>query len=182
VGFRLGRTLHKLYPVLIAVSTGLPTLRTFSMPGGCGSVAENEPRRNTVKQSAGTLLYREGPSGLEVLIVHPSGPYNRRAPWSIPKGVPDDGETDLAATARRETTEETGVTAGELTELGFIDYTKTRKRVHCFAGPASADATPRVASWEVDQARFVPVDEARRLLHPEQAVFIDRLLQHLGRV
>ena len=41
-----------------------------------------------MRQSAGTLLYREGPEGLEVLLVHPSGAYNRRAPWSIPKGEP----------------------------------------------------------------------------------------------
>ena len=134
-----------------------------------------------MKQSAGTLLYRRGPEGLEVLIVHPSGAYNRRAPWSIPKGVPGSKETDLAETARRETLEETGVAAeGELVDLGFIDYTKSRKRVFCFAGPAPADAQPRCASWEVDQACFVPVAKARGLLHPEQAVFVDRLLAHLG--
>ena len=134
-----------------------------------------------MKQSAGTLLYRQGPEGLEVLIVHPSGPYNRKAPWSIPKGIPDGDESDLASVARRETLEETGVRAeGELADLGFIDYTKSRKRVFCFAGPAPAEAEPRCASWEVDQVRFVPVAKARQLLHPEQAVFVDRLLAHLG--
>jgi predicted NUDIX family NTP pyrophosphohydrolase len=134
-----------------------------------------------MKQSAGTLLYRRGPEGLEVLIVHPSGPYNRKAPWSIPKGIPGDDEADLAATAVRETLEETGVGAeGELVDLGFIDYTKSRKRVFCFAGPAPAGAEPRCASWEVDQACFVPVAKARQLLHPDQAVFVDRLLAHLG--
>jgi predicted NUDIX family NTP pyrophosphohydrolase len=136
-----------------------------------------------MKQSAGTLLYREGPAGLEVLIVHPSGPYNRRAPWSIPKGIPDDAEADdLASAAVRETWEETGVrVAGGLVDLGFIDYQKSRKRVFCFAGPAPPGADPRPASWEVDQARFVPAEEARRLLHADQAVFVDRLLEHLGR-
>src|SRR5271168_5244524 len=92
----------------------------------------------TMKQSAGTLLYREGPQGLEVLLVHPSGNYNRKAPWSIPKGEPGE-DTDLEATARRETVEETGVTAGALTELGHIDYKKSRKRILCFAGPAPTD-------------------------------------------
>jgi len=43
-----------------------------------------------MKQSAGTLLYRQGPDGLEVLLIHPSGNYNRKAPWSIPKGEPGD--------------------------------------------------------------------------------------------
>jgi predicted NUDIX family NTP pyrophosphohydrolase len=126
------------------------------------------------KQSAGTLLYREGAAGLEVLIVHASGPYNRKAHWSIPKGEPDDAE-ELEAAARRETLEETGVRAGELTPLGSITYTKSRKQIHAFAGPGPPDAEPRCASWEVDQARFVPLDEARTLLHPEQAVFVDRL-------
>jgi predicted NUDIX family NTP pyrophosphohydrolase len=131
------------------------------------------------KQSAGTLLYRQRPGALEVLIVHPSGPYNRHAPWSIPKGVPNDGETDLEQTARRETLEEVGLPAGDLVSLGFIEYKKSHKDVHCFSGPAPADAVPRLASWEIDQARFVSIDEARRLLHPDQTPFLDRLLAHL---
>jgi len=131
------------------------------------------------KQSAGALLYRQGPDGLEVLIVHPSGPYNRRAPWSIPKGVPNKGETDMEQTARRETLEEVGITPGELVHLGYIEYKKSYKDVHCFAGPAPADAVPRLTSWEIDQARFVSIDEARRLLHPDQVPFLDRLLAHL---
>jgi predicted NUDIX family NTP pyrophosphohydrolase len=132
-----------------------------------------------MKQSAGTLLYRHGEESLEVLLVHPSGNYNRRAPWSIPKGEPDSEETDLEATARRETWEETGVKAGPLVSLGFMDYRKSRKRVHCYAGPAPMDAQPQTASWEVDQARFVSLDEARQLLHPDQCLFLDRLLGHL---
>ena len=131
-----------------------------------------------MKQSAGTLLYREGANGLEVLLVHPSGPYNRKAPWSIPKGEPGE-ETDLEETARRETLEETGITSGPLIPLGHVDYRKSRKRIHSFAGPASREADPRCASWEVDQARFVPLDEARGLVHPDQAVFLDRLADHL---
>jgi predicted NUDIX family NTP pyrophosphohydrolase len=132
-----------------------------------------------MKQSSGTLLYRDGPGGLEVLLVHPSGHYNRHAPWGIPKGVPNDGEDDLAETARRETLEETGVNAGALVYLGHIDYVKSRKRVHCYAGPAPAYAAPRCASWEIDQARFLPLDEARQRIHPDQAPFLDRLLDLL---
>lgn len=138
------------------------------------------PRGAPSKMSAGTLLYRRAGSEIEVLIVHPSGGYNRHAPWGIPKGIPDDGEGDLELTARRETLEETGVTAGPLTPLGFIDYVKSRKRVFCFAGPAPADAEPRTASWEVDQARFVGLGRARELLHPDQRVFLDRLTAHLN--
>ena len=133
-----------------------------------------------MKQSAGTLLYRHGPGGLEVLLVHPSGHYNRRAPWGIPKGIPSSGEDDLEETARRETLEETGVTAGDLVSLGHIDYVKSRKRVHCYAGPAPAAAAPRCASWEIDQASFLPLDEARQRIHPDQASFLDRLLKLLA--
>jgi predicted NUDIX family NTP pyrophosphohydrolase len=132
-----------------------------------------------MKQSAGTLLYRQGPQGLEVLLVHPSGNYNRRAPWGIPKGLPDGDET-AEATARRETLEETGLIAGDLVDLGFVDYTRSKKRVFCFAGPAPPDTVPRCASWEVDQACFLPIDRARQVIHPDQAVFLDRLLAHLN--
>jgi predicted NUDIX family NTP pyrophosphohydrolase len=134
-----------------------------------------------MKQSAGTLLYRLVEDRLEVLLVHASGPYNRSKPWSIPKGEPDDGEA-LEDAARRETREETGVVVtGPLVELGSIDYTRTRKRIYCFAGPAPADAAPTTASWEVDRAEFVPLEQARPLIHPEQAPFLDRLLAHLER-
>src|SRR5262245_5225854 len=95
-------------------------------------------RGQRVKESAGTLLYRTCGTRVEVLLVHPSGAYNRKAPWSIPKGEPD-GDSGLEETARRETLEETGVRAGSLVPLGHIDYRKSRKRVYCFAGPAPAD-------------------------------------------
>ncbi len=133
-----------------------------------------------MKESAGTLLYRKGDNGLEVLLVHSSGNYNRGKPWSIPKGLSDVDETHMEQTARRETREETGVEAGELVDLGFIDYKKSKKRVHCFAGPAPADAAPRCASWEVDQACFVPLERARQVLHPDQLPFLDRLLVRLA--
>jgi predicted NUDIX family NTP pyrophosphohydrolase len=130
-----------------------------------------------MKESSGTLLYRRGAEGIEVLLVHPSGNYNRHKPWSIPKGLPDPGES-LEDAARRETLEEVGVTAGALTELGSIVYTKSRKRVHAFAGTA-AEGEPTCASWEVDRAEYVPLDRARELLHPEQQPFLDRLEEML---
>ena len=133
-----------------------------------------------MKQSAGTLLYRQMPHGVEVLLVHPSGNYNRRAPWSIPKGLPDEGEA-LEAAARRETLEETGITAGALTPLDFIDYTKSRKRIYAFAGEVPTDVEPRCASWEIDAAEFLSLATARERIHPDQRVFLDRLEQRLAR-
>jgi predicted NUDIX family NTP pyrophosphohydrolase len=132
------------------------------------------------KQSAGTLLYRRRGGELELLLVHASGAYNRRAPWGIPKGLPDPGEA-LEQAARRETREETGVEPGALAPLGHIDYARSHKRVFAFAGEAPAGAAPRCASWEVDCAEFVAVERARALIHPDQAVFIDRLLELLAK-
>jgi predicted NUDIX family NTP pyrophosphohydrolase len=132
-----------------------------------------------MKHSAGTLLYRQGPHGLEVLLVHPSGNYNRKAPWGVPKGIPDEGE-ELEAAARRETWEETAITVqSSLVSLGSIKYQKSRKEVHAFAAPAPEDAAPRCASWEIDGCRFMPLAEAREHIHPDQAVFLDRLVKHL---
>ncbi len=125
-------------------------------------------------------MYRRTDLGaIEVLLVHPSGNYNRRAPWSIPKGLPDEGES-LEDAARRETREETGVEAPiELTSLGSIVYRKSRKQVHAFAGEVGAEAQPRAASWEVDRAEFVAIEEAKRMIHPDQREFVEKLEQQL---
>jgi len=128
-----------------------------------------------MKESAGTLLYRLNGTDLDVLLVHPSGNFNRHAPWSIPKGIPNEGES-LEQAARRETSEETGLTAGPLAPLGSIVYTKSLKRVHAFAGLAGDDA-PCCASWEVDRAEFVPIELAARLIHPDQRPFLTSLRQ-----
>ncbi len=132
-----------------------------------------------MKQTSGTLLYRQVCDEVHVLLVHPSGNYNRKAPWGIPKGLPDEGE-ELEAAARRETLEETGVIAGDLISNGFIDYTKSRKRVFCFVGIAPDDAQPRCASWEVDKAEFVSLDKAKEIIHPDQKEFLLRLEKMLN--
>jgi predicted NUDIX family NTP pyrophosphohydrolase len=132
------------------------------------------------KQAAGTVLYRISDRECEVLLVHPSGAYNRRAPWSIPKGVVEADE-DLEAAARRETEEETGVTPGELYPLGHVDYQKSWKRIHGFAGPAPEGASPRCASWEIDRAEFLPLARALELIHPDQAPLLERLRDALDR-
>ena len=125
--------------------------------------------------AAGLLLYRHVGPTLEVLLVHASGNYNRNKPWGIPKGLLDPGES-IEDAARRETFEETGVTiAGEIQPLGSVHYRKSGKTIHAFAAPAPPDCTPTCASWEIDQAEFLPLARARQLIHPDQAVFLDRL-------
>ncbi len=139
-----------------------------------------------MKQSAGLLLYTPGghvradPVSVTVLLVHASGPYNRKAPFGIPKGEPNEGEP-LEAAARRETLEETGIeVTGRLEPLGFVDYTRSRKRIHAWAAPMPAGAVPRCASWEIDQARMFSIEEARRVMHPDQVAFVERLAGVLG--
>ena len=142
-----------------------------------GEISMSEAR---AKLSSGTLLYRYVEGAVEVLLVHPSGNYNRRAPWGIPKGAPNADET-LEATALRETLEETGLEVkAQLTDLGHVDYTRSKKRVHAFAARAAEDASPRCASWEVDKVEFIEITRARRIIHPDQAALLDRLQRHLG--
>jgi Predicted NTP pyrophosphohydrolase len=74
--------------------------------------------------SAGILAYRKGARGLEVLLVHPGGPFWRKkdnGAWSIPKGE-IDALDDPEQVARRASAEELGPSAsiGPLQPLGEI--------------------------------------------------------------
>ena len=85
--------------------------------------------------SAGILLFRTNDRGIEVLLVHPGGPFWRRkdlGAWTIPKGEVQPGE-DLLDAARREFHEETGWPAeGEVIALGQVRQA-SRKVVHAWA-------------------------------------------------
>jgi predicted NUDIX family NTP pyrophosphohydrolase len=74
-------------------------------------------------QSAGILMYRRSDDGIDVLLVHPGGPFWRNrdlGAWSIPKGEHDGGE-DAETAARREFEEELGMGApGPLQSLGEV--------------------------------------------------------------
>ena len=131
-----------------------------------------------MKESAGTLLYRRRSGRFEVLIIKPGG-FAARYGWSIPKGLVEPGE-DPQAAARRETREETGLDPGSLELLGCIEYTKSRKRIHCFFGHAPEGEPRRTRDFEVAEARFVEKDEARRLLHHDQKGLIDMLETRLA--
>ena len=94
------------------------------------------------KISAGLLLYRRGRDGIEVLLVHPGGPFWARkdaGAWSIPKGEAAEGE-DLLARARQEFVEETG----SAIEGRFQALTPIRqaggKTVHAWAVEGDCDA------------------------------------------
>lgn len=130
-----------------------------------------------MKQAAGLVVYRRRGKQLEVLLVHPSGNYNRHAPWSLPKGLPDEGETLIEA-AIRESHEEAGISGivpHQLTSLGHSDYRKSKKRVHAFAAEVTAEHAPHPNCWEIDRAEFFAIEKAQDLLHPDQQVFLQRL-------
>jgi predicted NUDIX family NTP pyrophosphohydrolase len=149
-----------------------------------------------VAHSAGLLLYRRTPD-LEILLVHPGGPYwvNRDdGAWSIPKGEYEPGSEESLATALREFREETGfeVPAGDPIDLGEI-VQKSGKVVRAFAveGDLDADAIdsntfemewpPRSGTIrafpEVDRAAWFGADEARMKLNSAQVELVDRLVE-----
>ena len=149
------------------------------------------------KRSAGILLHRRsGDGALEVLLVHPGGPFWAKkdlGAWSIPKGEYQDGEDALAA-ARREFAEELGSPAadGELVALGEVRQ-KSGKVVSAWAleGDIDADAVTSntfTMEWpprsgrtrefpEVDRAAWFGLDEARERILPAQAPLLDRLAE-----
>ena len=153
-----------------------------------------------MKRSAGILLHRTRDGVLEVLLVHPGGPFWVRkdaGAWSIPKGEYADDE-DPRACAAREFEEELGTPLpddAELTEVGTVKL-KSGKRVTAYAveGDLDADAVTsntftmewpprsgRTASFpEVDRWGWFDLAEARRRINPAQAGLLDRLAEQVG--
>lgn len=128
------------------------------------------------KIAAGCLVRAEFDGELRYLIVHPSGRYNRKRPYSIAKGVVEPGELP-EQTALRETLEETGLECRIVKPLGEVDYKKSRKTVIGYlAEPIRPPPGPILepGDWEIDRAEFLPADVARAKLHPDQRPFIDR--------
>jgi predicted NUDIX family NTP pyrophosphohydrolase len=150
-----------------------------------------------VKHSAGVLLYRRAPA-LEVLLVHPGGPYwmrKDRGAWQIPKGEIGEGE-DSEAAARREVEEELGVRLeGSLEPLGEIRQAGG-KRVTAFAIEHDLDASAIESNafemeWppksgrierfpEVSAAQWLDLAQARTVMLPSQLPLLDRLEELAG--
>jgi predicted NUDIX family NTP pyrophosphohydrolase len=144
------------------------------------------------KISAGLLLFRRL-NGLEVLLVHPGGPFWHRkddGAWMLPKGEIEDGEDALAA-ARREFAEETGHDAqGQPLSLGTLTQAGG-KLVHAWAIEEDWDPQHLVSNtfemeWppksgrnqsfpEIDAAVWFPLQTARQKILKSQSGFLDRL-------
>ena len=145
------------------------------------------------KRSAGLLVYRYRNEAMEVLLVHPGGPFWAKkdaGAWSIPKGLIESGEDPLSA-ARREFKEETGCTV----EGRFIALTPvrqpSRKIVMAWAVEGDCD-TEAVKSntfemeWppgsgsthefpEVDRAGWFTLNVAREKILKGQAPLLEEL-------
>jgi len=154
------------------------------------------------KRSAGVLLYRLRGDELEVLLVHPGGPFWAKrdlGAWTIPKGEYEQGESAREC-ALRELGEELGRAAPEipleaLVELGSVRQ-KSGKVVEAWAAeadfdPALLDSNSFEVEWpprsgrrqefpEVDRAEWLEPELARRKVLAAQAELIDRLVGHLG--
>ena len=158
-----------------------------------------EPLDRTLEQmartSAGILLYRHREGILEVLLVHPGGPFFGRKDlgnWSIPKGEVDQGDPDFEQTARREFLEEVGQTVppGRLIDLGSIRQ-KGGKIVYAWAAegdidPATMSSNMIEFEWppfsgkrksipEIDRWVYFGPDDARAHIKETQRPLLDRL-------
>jgi predicted NUDIX family NTP pyrophosphohydrolase len=143
-------------------------------------------------------LYRRSASKLDVLLVHPGGPYWRRkdeGAWSIPKGEIDAGE-DAGVAARREFMEETGTAiTGPLEPLGEIRQ-RGGKRVIAFAVEGDLDVQTIQSNtfeieWppkggkmetfpEIDRAQWFDLPAAHAKILESQRPLLDRLAELVG--
>lgn len=151
-----------------------------------------------MKLSAGLLLYRITTGQLEVLLVHPGGPFWKKkdlGAWSIPKGEYSEPEDALTA-AMREFKEETGMDMdGNFRALTPIKQ-KSGKVVHAFAVAADIDTSKIVSNtfpleWppksgktidvpEIDRAEWFTVTEAKQKINAAQSQLLEELVLIFG--
>lgn len=150
--------------------------------------------------SAGILLFRFNQKRLEVLLVHPGGPFwakKDEGAWSIPKGLVDETESPLDA-AKREFKEETGFEVdGVFMDLGRLQQ-PSKKIVHAWALEHNIDVKKIVSNtfeleWpknsgnmneypEVDEAEWFGIEQAKNKILKGQRDFINRLIELIGYV
>jgi predicted NUDIX family NTP pyrophosphohydrolase len=153
------------------------------------------------KTSAGLLMFRRREKEIEVLLIHPGGPFFRNkdaGAWTIPKGEAGPGE-DLRTRARIEFEEELGLGVSESAawiDLGSIKQ-KGGKTVHGWAFENDLPENFAIVSntfeieWpprsgrrqefpEIDRAEFFSIDAARQKVNPAQVPFLERLMETLA--
>jgi predicted NUDIX family NTP pyrophosphohydrolase len=150
------------------------------------------------KTSAGILLYRKKKQAIEVLLVHPGGPFWKNkdeGAWTIPKGEADADE-NLLATAIREFYEETGISLkGNFVELQPVKQ-KSGKLVYAWALEGEMDAdniksnsfeiewpvrSGRYQSFpEIDKASWFNIKKAEEKINPAQIGLLTQLAESLS--
>jgi predicted NUDIX family NTP pyrophosphohydrolase len=151
------------------------------------------------KLSAGLLVYRRRGGRVEVLLVHPGGPYwagRDDGAWSLPKGEYGPGEDPLQVAAR-EFREELGsdppgdrppLFLGEVRQPGGkrvsawavegdLDVGTVRSNTFTMEWPPRSGAVREFP--EVDRAGWFDLQAARRKLVAGQVGFVDRLAEAL---
>src|SRR6185436_13192887 len=156
-------------------------------------------RASSKIQSAGLLLFCQRDKNVQVLLGHPGGPFWSRkdqGAWTIPKGLIGPSESPLSA-AKREFAEETGhCPSGQAIPLGSAKQ-PGGKVVHVWAiegdcDPADLQSNTFEMEWpprsgrrqsfpEIDLASWFGIAEARLKILKGQALFLDYLLEALGR-
>jgi len=125
-------------------------------------MAKSGRARSRDAVAAGGVVIRSGEHGNEVVLA------GRDGTWVLPKGTPD-GEERIEETAVREVREETGLDVRIIRPLGTIEYwfalprRRVHKVVHFFLMEPLGGALDR-HDHEYEEVRWVPVEEARRLL------------------
>jgi predicted NUDIX family NTP pyrophosphohydrolase len=150
-----------------------------------------------MKTSAGLLMYRLHKGELEVLLVHPGGPFWRKkdlGAWTISKGELEPGEEALEA-ARREFAEETGLQP----EGPFLPLTPVKQKAGktilawAFQGdcdPADIRSNTFPMEWpprsgqmcefpEIDRAAFFTIAEALPKINPAQTPLLEELASRI---
>ncbi|HYQ01450.1 MAG TPA: NUDIX domain-containing protein [Polyangiaceae bacterium] len=146
------------------------------------------------KRSAGILLYRRQEGRIEVLLVHPGGPFwgnKDQGAWFIPKGELEEGEQPLSA-AMREFREELGFEppSGTPLDLGTVKN-KSGKLIYAWALQGDFDLAgfksntftlewpPRSGKMrefpEIDRAAFFSLPDAEPKLHSAELPLLERL-------
>lgn len=149
------------------------------------------------KQSAGVLMYRRRAGQVEVLLIHPGGPFWSRkddGAWCIPKGGFTAEEPPLEA-AKREFQEETGFpVSGDLIPLEPIRQAGG-KIVHVWVVEGDCDAATIKSNtftmeWplhsgqlktfpEADRAAWFTIEQAEAKMLKSQRPLLDQLHQLL---